>query len=159
MLFILDWMPALWNRWMVWVGRELQRPPSPFLLPWVETWSNRSCCSKPHSTCSRTLPEMEDSQLLWATCFSLTTPRKRFLFHIPNLNLPSFTLKLFPLILSPQAIIKCLPLSFLWLLFICWKAAIKWPWSLFSFRLYSPNFISLSFQSSDHFCGLPLDLF
>lgn len=152
---------------MVWVGRELQRPPRPSFLPWVEISFNCLCCLKSHSTWSRMFPGMEDPQLLWATCSSLTTLRKRFLFHLSNLNLPSFTLELFPLVSSLQAMIKCLCFSYdprPPTPFIYWKAAIRWPpepslLQAEQSQLYQPVFPAEVLQSSDHFCGPPLDLF
>jgi len=51
-------------------------------------------------------------------------------FLTSNLNLPSLTLKPFPLVLSPQTLLKSLSSSFLWLPFRYWKAAIGSPYSL-----------------------------
>ena len=76
--------------------------------------------------------------------------KKKF-FFISNLNLPAFSLKLLPLVLSQQALLKTLSPSFKY-----WKAARRSPWSLLFSRLNSPNSLSLSSQER---CSIPLDVF
>ncbi|KAK4828311.1 hypothetical protein QYF61_025323 [Mycteria americana] len=129
----------------------------------LETWtdvlkfnkgtpSTRPGCSKPHPTWPQTLPGMGHTQLLWATCSSVSPPSlvKNF-FLISNLNLPSFSLKPLSLILSLHFLIKSPSPAFLY-----WKASRRSPWSLLSSGLNNPNplipspFIGEVLQRSDH---------
>lgn len=154
MLLILDRMPALWNHWKVWVGRELQNHLVNL------SWHGKRHHPIDHiaqSLIQHGLEHFQGWRIHSSSGQPISVPlfRKRCLFHISNLNLLSFTLKLFSLVLPLQAVIKCLSPSFLWLSFIYWNAAIRCPWSLLSFRLNSPNFISLSFQQR---CSSPLTI-
>ena len=75
-------------------------------------------------------------------CFTTLTVKNFFL--IPNLNLPSLSLK--PLLhgLSQQALLKRMSLSFLQPHFRYQKAALRSPHSLLFSRLNNPNSLSLS---------------
>ncbi|KAK4816374.1 hypothetical protein QYF61_016278 [Mycteria americana] len=81
----------------------------------------------------------------------LTTIITKNLFLISSLNLPSFSLKPLPLVLSQQALIKSLTE----------RPLIRSPRSLLFSRLNNPNsqplLIGEVFQPPDHFCGPPLD--
>ena len=90
----------------------------------------------------------------------LTTLTVKYFFLISNLNLPSISLKPFPLVLSPQTLLMNLSPSFLYPIFSYWKAAIRAPWSLLFSRLNSPSSFILSgglLYPLDHFYCLPLD--
>ena len=92
----------------------------------------------------------------------LTTLIIKNFFLMSRLNLPSFSLKPLPLVLSLQALVKCLVMQCLEIPFKYWKVARK---SLRSSLLWTeqhqlsqPLFIGEMFQPSDNFHGLPLDL-
>ena len=70
-------------------------------------------------------------------CFTTLSVKNAFL--ISSLNLPSFSLKPSPLVLSQQPLLKSLTSSFLPAPFKHWKAAIRSPWSLLFPRLNHPN--------------------
>jgi len=61
----------------------------------------------------------------------LATLKVKNFFLLPNQNLPPFSLKLLPFVLSLHA-------------FVDWKTAIRSLWSLFFSRLNNPNSLSLS---------------
>jgi len=75
-------------------------------------------------------------------CFTTLTVMNFFL--ISNLNLPSFSLKPLPLVLSLFALVKSPSSPFLYGLFRYWKVAIRSPHSLLFSRLKSSNYLSLS---------------
>ena len=87
----------------------------------------------------------------------LATLKCRRLFFISNLDLPSLSLKPFPLLFSPQTLVQSLSPSFLKLPFRYWKEALRSPQSLLFFRLNSFVVIGEVFHSLDNFCGRPLD--
>lgn len=68
-------------------------------LPWARTCPSRQGCLKSHPSWPWTPPRVGHLQLLWAICASATAPSKNFLLT-SKLNLPSFTLKPSPLVLS-----------------------------------------------------------
>ena len=65
--------------------------------------------------------------LLRATCYSASLSLLYFFFLISNVNLPSFSLKSFALVLSPQTPLKSLFTSFLQPPFRYWKATVRSP--------------------------------
>jgi len=95
------------NHRMVWVGRDLKDHAVPAPVPWAGTPSTRPGCSKPHPTWSWTLLGRGQPQLLFGNlCQCLTTPLVKNFFLIFSLNLPSFSLKPLPLVLSLHAVVK-----------------------------------------------------
>ena len=84
-------------------------------------------------------------------CF--TTLMLKNFFQTSNLNLPSFSLQPFPLVLSLHTLVISPSPSFLEAPFWYWKAAVRSPWSLLFSRLNSPNSLSLSSQER---CSSPL---
>jgi len=87
-------------------------------------------------------------------CLTILTVKNFFL--IPNLNLPSFSLKPRPLALSLPALVKRSLPSFLAGPFRYWKAVIRSSQSLLFSRLNRPNSLSLSSQQS---CSSPQIIF
>ena len=82
---------------MVWVGRDFKDYFIP-ILPWAGTYSTRPGCSKPHPTWPWTLPGRGAvTASLGNLCQCLTTLMVKNFFLISHLNLPSFSLELFPL--------------------------------------------------------------
>ena len=91
---------------MVLVGRDLMDHLVSTPLPWAGTLSPRPRCSKPCPTWPWTLPGRVQPQLLWATCASASPPSvKNFFFLISNLDLPFFSWKPLPLVLSLYALV------------------------------------------------------
>ena len=76
----------------------------------------------------------------------LTTLTIEDFFVISNLNLPSLSLKPFPLFLSTQTLLKSLSSSFLYLPFNMYLPFIRSPQSLLFSRLNSPSSLSLSLK-------------
>lgn len=74
-----------------------------------------------------------------------------------GLNLPSFSLKPSPHVLSQQALLKHLSPSFLSTPFKYGKVTISSPWNLLFSRLNTPTLpacpASRAVPASDHFCG------
>ena len=68
-------------------------------------------------------------------------------FLVPNLNLPSFSLKPLPLVLSLHALVKSPSPALLQAHFRYWKAAVRSPQSLLFSRLNNPNSLNLSSQA------------
>jgi len=75
-------------------------------------------------------------------CFIALSVKNFFL--VSNLNLPSFSLKPLPLVLSLHALVKSPSPAFLQAPFKYWKAAIRSPQSPLFSRLNSPSSLSLS---------------
>lgn len=84
----------------------LQIISSSTLLPWTGTPSHRPHYTGPYPAWPCTFPEMEHPQLLWTTCSSASLPSVKYFFLIPNVNLPSFRSKPFPLVLSLHALVE-----------------------------------------------------
>jgi len=61
---------------MVRVGRDLKDHPVSTPLPWAGTPYTRRGCSELHPTWTWTLPGRGQSQLLWATCSSVSPPSR-----------------------------------------------------------------------------------
>ena len=99
---------------------------------------------------------------LWLTCSCFTALIAKNFFLISSLNLPSFTLKPLPLVLSQQAlaqeIVPFLPIVPLGLALEGNKVSLE-PSFLQAEQpqLSQPFFTGEVFQPSDHFCGPPLD--
>ena len=99
---------------------------------------------------------MEHPPHLWATCASALIVKNFFL--ISNLNLPSFSLRPFPLVLSQQTLLKSLSPSFLYPPLKTERPLSGLPgWSLLFSRLHSLSSLSrpwkVVFHPWDHFCG------
>ena len=130
---------------MVWVGRDLKDHLVPTPLPWAGTPSTRPGCSKSHPAWPWTLPGRGQPQLRWDNLFQcLTSLIVKNFFLISSLNLPSFTLKTLPLVLSLQALVKSPSPAFLQAPLRYWKAALRSLHSLLFSRLNSPNSLRLS---------------
>jgi len=81
-------------------------------------------------------------------------------FLTPNLNLPSFSLKPFPLAISQEILLSYLLPFFLQTSIRYRKAALWSPQSLLFFRLNSPSsLLGEVFHALDHFRGPSLDAF
>ena len=81
-------------------------------------------------------------------CFTTLIVKNVFLIY--SLNLPSFSLKPLPLILSQQALLKSLSPSFLQAPFRYWQAAVRSPWSL-----CSPGWTAPPLSAFPHRRGVP----
>jgi len=111
---------------------------------WKNLWIRCSTrCSQSHPAWPWVSPGSGHPPPLWATC-TRTSPLLSYFFFPFYLNLPSFSLKPFHLVLSQQTLLKSLSPSFLKLPFRYWKAAIRSPRSLLFSRLNSPSSLSLS---------------
>ena len=103
---------------MVRVGRDLKDHLVPAPLPLAGTSSTRPGCSELHPTLN-TSREGAATASLGNLCQCFTTLTVKNFFLISNLNLPSFSLKLFPLVLSLHTLWKvplhpsCRPLQVL----------------------------------------------
>ncbi|KAK4827563.1 hypothetical protein QYF61_019187 [Mycteria americana] len=121
-------------------------------LPWAGTPSTRPGCSKPHPTWPWNTSRGGASTTSLDDLFQcLTTLIVKNLILISNLNLPTFSLKPLPLVLSPHALAP----------FTCWKAARRSPRSLLQAeqpQLSQPVFVGEVLQPSGHLHGPPLDL-
>ena len=91
----------------------------------------------------------------------ITLIAKNF-FLISSLNLPSFSLKPLPLVLS-ETLLRSLYSSFLQTPFRYWKAALRCPWNFLFSKLNSPSsqsvLVGTMFYPLEHFCGPSLDMF
>ena len=139
---------CVFHRIIEWLGFEVNLKDHlvPTSLPWAGTPSTRPSCSKPHPAWPWTLLGTGHLQLLWATCSSVSPPPfilKNF-FLISGLNLPSFSLKPLPLVLSLHALVKSSSPAFLQAPSRYRKAAVRSPQSLLFCRLNSPNSLSRS---------------
>lgn len=112
--------------------------------------STSSDCPVPHPTWPWTPPGMGHTHPRWET-FSSTSPSFQWKNSPWHLNLLSFSLKPFPLLLSLSISVKnwfpsCLqsPIKY-------WKAEIRSPCSLLFSRRNKP----ISFSLSDHLSGPP----
>ena len=92
----------------------------------------------------RVSPGMWHPTSLSNLCQCITALAVKNFFLISQQNLPSFSLKPFPLVMSQQILLKSLSPSFLFLPFRYWKAALRSPQSLLFSRLNSPSSSSLS---------------
>jgi len=129
---------------MVWVGRDLtdhlcSNPSAtgrdPFHQPRV--------LQAPYNLALNTAREGTATASLGNLFQCFTTLMVKNFFLISNLNLPSFSLEPFPLVLSLHALVKSPSPSFL-SPFQVLAAALRSPRSLLFSRLNSPNSLSLS---------------
>ena len=112
----------------------------------LKAWSNLAL---------NTSSEGASTASLGNLCF--TTLKVKNLFLISNLNLPSFSLKTLPLVLSLHALVKSPSPSFLEAPLMYWKAAIRSSQSLLQAeqpQLSQPFLTGEVFHPSDHCCGL-----
>lgn len=85
---------------MVWFGgKHLTGHLAPVLATWAGTPSTKPVCSKPCLTQPWTLPGMRHTAFLGHLCYFLTTLTVNNFFLLSNLNLFSFSLSPFPLVL------------------------------------------------------------
>lgn len=114
-------------------------------VEWVgKVFKSHSWCSKPHPMWPRMLPGMGQLLLLWATCSSVLPPSHQNFFLISYLNLFSFSLKIFPIVLLLSACVKSHSSSFFKASSKYYKAAIRSPQSHLFSSLSNPSFLSLS---------------
>ena len=135
---------------MTWVGRDLKDHQAPTSLMWVgcshqHGWLRAMALSTPRDGASTTS--------MGSLFQSLTTLRVKNFLLISNLNLPSFSLKPFPPILSLSAHSRSQSPSCVHVPFKYWKATARFPQSILSSRLNKPSSISLSSQER---CSSPL---
>ena len=115
------------------------------------TSSTRPVCSKPHPAWPGNASREGAATASLGNLFQcLTTLMVKNFFLIFDLNLPSFSLKPLPLVLSLRALVKSPSPAFLYVPFRYWKAAEQ-P------QLSQPFLTGEVFHPSDHFCGRPLD--
>jgi len=125
-------------------------------LPWAGTPATRPGCSKPHPTwpqTSLTSREGESATSLGILVQCLTTLTVKNFFLISDLNLPSFSFKLLPLVLSLHTLVKSPSPAFL-------QSPFRYSASSLlhakKSQLSQP-FLTEVFHPSNHFCGRPLD--
>ena len=132
---------------------------SPNLLQWAGTSTTRSGCSERCPTsCWMFLGMGHLPTSLGNLCQCFTTLIVKNIFLTSSLNLPSFSLKPLPLVLSQQALLKCLSPSFLQAPFKYWKVS-PGPSLLQAEQpqLSQPFLVAEVFQPSDHLCAPPLN--
>jgi len=109
-----------------------------------DTFHQTRLLRAPSSLALNTATEGAVTASLGNLCQGLTTHRVKNFFLISNLNLPSFSLKTFPLVLSLHALAKSPSPAFLQDPFRYRNGAIRSPHSLLFSRLNSANSLSLS---------------
>ncbi|KAK4824458.1 LOW QUALITY PROTEIN: hypothetical protein QYF61_015836 [Mycteria americana] len=130
---------------MLWIGSDLYRSSSPTPLQEQGHLQLDQVAQSPVQPDLQCFLGDGASTTSLGTLFQcFTTLLGKNFFLKSSLNLPSLSLKPLLLVLSQQALLKSLSLSFLQAPFKYWKAAIRSPHSLLFSRLNKPNSLSLS---------------
>jgi len=140
-------------------GRDLQQPSGPTLVQWTGTPTAPSGAQSPIQSDLGCIQGQGTHLHSGQPVPVPYRPYCKIFLLTRNLNLPSFNLKPFLLVLSEKTLLKSLSPSFLQPPFRYWKAALRSPQSLLFSMLHSPRSQPVlvgEFHPWDHFCGHPL---